>query len=123
MSDGGTGEKTEEASPQKLKQARDKGQVSKSQDAIQALGFVLVFATTALTITITAKKLKDFLYAALDSAVRRGDDLPTVLAVVNEALWTTLTASLPMLGAAFVAGLVSNYIQVGFMFTDRKSVV
>ncbi len=117
MSDGGTGEKTEEASPQKLKQARDKGQVAKSQDAIQALGFVLVFATTALTVTATAKKLKDFLYAALESAVRRGDDMPTVLAVVNEALWTTLTASLPMLGAAFVAGVASNYIQVGFLFT------
>ena len=40
MSDGGTGEKTEEPTPQKLKQARDKGQVSKSQDFIQALLFV-----------------------------------------------------------------------------------
>lgn len=119
MSDGGTGEKTEEASPQKLKQARDKGQVSKSQDAIQAMGFVLVFATTSLTLTSTAKKLKDFLYAALDSAVRRGDDLATVLAVVNEALWATLLASMPALGAAFVAALASNYMQVGFLFTTE----
>ncbi|MCC7112162.1 MAG: EscU/YscU/HrcU family type III secretion system export apparatus switch protein [Deltaproteobacteria bacterium] len=119
MSDGGTGEKTEEASPQKLKQARDKGQVSKSQDAIQAMGFVLVFATTSLTLTSTAKKLKDFLYAALESAVRRGDDLPTVLSVVNQALWATLSASMPALGAAFVAGLASNYMQVGFMFTTE----
>lgn len=119
MSDGGTGEKTEEASPQKLKQARDKGQVSKSQDAIQAMGFVLVFATTSLTLTSTAKKLKDFLYASLESAVRRGDDLPTVLSVVNQALWATLSASMPALGAAFVAGLASNYMQVGFMFTTE----
>ena len=119
MSAGGTGEKTEEASPQKLKQARDKGQVSKSQDAIQAMGFVLVFATTSLTLTSTAKKLKDFLYAALESAVRRGDDLPTVLSVVNQALWATLSASMPALGAAFVAGLASNYMQVGFMFTTE----
>lgn len=119
MSDGGTGEKTEEASPQKLKQARDKGQVSKSQDAIQAIGFVLVFATTSLTLTSTAKKLKDFLFASLESAVRRGDDLPTVLAVVNQALWTTLVASLPSLGAAFIAGLISNYMQVGFLFTTE----
>lgn len=117
MSDGGTGEKTEEASPQKLKQARDKGQVAKSQDAIQAMGFVIVFAATGLTLTMTAKRLKDFLFAALESAVRRGDDMPTVLAVVNEALWATLLASMPALGAAFVSALASNYMQVGFLFT------
>ena len=117
MSDGGTGEKTEEASPQKLKQARDKGQVAKSQDAIQALGFIIVFAATALTLGSTAERMRDFMVAAFDSAVRRGDDLPTVLEVVNEALWATMFASLPALGAAFIAGLVANYMQVGFLFT------
>jgi flagellar biosynthetic protein FlhB len=117
MSDGGTGEKTEEASPQKLKQARDKGQVAKSQDAIQALSFVLVFAVMALTLTSTAEQLEQFLYSALDSAVRRGDDLPTVLDVSYEALWVMLKVSLPVLGAAFIAGLAANYMQVGFLFT------
>lgn len=119
MSDGGTGEKTEEASPQKLKQARDKGQVAKSQDAIQAMGFVIVFSTIGLTLESTADRLQKFLYAALQSAVRRGDDLPTVLDVVNEALWVTLWASLPALGAAWVAGFVSNAMQVGFMITTE----
>jgi flagellar biosynthesis protein FlhB len=117
MSDGGTGEKTEEASPQKLKQARDKGQVAKSQDAIQAMGFIVVFAVTALTLGATADRLRSFLFAALESAVRRGDDLPTVLAVLNEGLWVTLFASLPALGGAFLASLASNYVQVGFLFT------
>ena len=119
MSDGGTGEKTEEASPQKLKQSRDKGQVAKSQDAIQALGFVIVFATVALTLNSTAEQLQKFLYASLESAVRRGDDLPTVLDVANEALYATMFASLPALGAALIAGLVSNYMQVGFLFTTE----
>lgn len=117
MSDGGTGEKTEEASPQKLKQARDKGQVAKSQDAIQAMGFIIVFATVALTLGSTTDRMRKFLYASLDSAVRRGDDLPTVLDVANEALWATLIASLPALGAAFIAGVAANAMQVGVMFT------
>jgi flagellar biosynthetic protein FlhB len=117
MSDGGTGEKTEEASPQKLKQARDKGQVAKSQDAIQALSFVIVFSVTALTLSSTTEKLREFLYSALDSAVRRGDDLPTVLDVAYEGLWMVLKCSLPVLGAGFVAALAANYIQVGFIFT------
>ena len=119
MSDGGTGEKTEEASPQKLKQSRDKGQVAKSQDAIQAMGFILVFATVALTLGSTAARLEKFLYASLDAATRRGDDLPTVLEVANEALYATMFASLPALGAAFLAALVSNYMQVGFLFSTE----
>jgi flagellar biosynthesis protein FlhB len=117
MSDGATGEKTEEASPQKLKQARDKGQVSKSQDAIQAMGFVIVFSTTALTLESTARQMREFMFASLDAAVRRGDDLPIVLAVAEQALWATLFASMPALGAAVIAALVSNYMQVGFLFT------
>jgi flagellar biosynthetic protein FlhB len=119
MSDGGTGEKTEEASPQKLKQARDKGQVAKSQDAIQALSFVLVFTVTALTLSSTTEKLREFLFTSLDSAVRRGDDLPTVLDVAYEGLWMVLKCSLPVLGAAFIAALAANYIQVGFLFTPE----
>ena len=67
MSDGGTGEKTEEPTPQKLKQARDKGQVAKSQDAIQALLFIGVFAVLGLTIGSLADQLMEFLMGSLDA--------------------------------------------------------
>ena len=119
MSDGGTGEKTEEASPQKIKQARDKGQVAKSQDAIQAVSFVIVFSIVALTLSSTANQLREFLIGAIDSAVRRGDDLPTVLAVSWEAIFVVAACSLPAMGGAWVAGFVANYMQVGFVFTTE----
>lgn len=119
MSDGGTGEKTEEASPQKLKQARDKGQVAKSQDAIQALSFVIVFSIVALTLPSTSKQLEEFLKGSLDAAMRSGDQLSTVMTVLNEALWVVLLASLPALGGAFFAGFAANAMQVGFMITTE----
>jgi flagellar biosynthesis protein FlhB len=119
MSDGGTGEKTEEASPQKLKQARDKGQVAKSQDAIQAMTFIVVFAAAGLTLTSTARQLREFLYTSLDSAIRRGDDLPTVLDVLNESIKVIMLASAPALGAAWLAAFAANYMQVGFMITTE----
>jgi flagellar biosynthesis protein FlhB len=117
VSDGGTGEKTEEASPQKLKQARDKGQVSKSQDAIQALGFVGVFTTTALSLSYISGELLGFLARCFAAAATRGDENPVLLSVVQEAMWITLKASLPALGAAFIMGMAGNYLQVGFLFT------
>ena len=119
MSDGGTGEKTEEASPQKLKQARDKGQVAKSQDAIQALSFIIVFSIVALTLPTTSTQLQEFLKGSLEAAVRRGDDLSTVLAVANEGLWMVLICSMPALGGAFVAGFAANAMQVGFMISTE----
>jgi flagellar biosynthetic protein FlhB len=119
MSDGGTGEKTEEASPQKMKQARDKGQVAKSQDAIQALSFVIVFSIVALTLPSTSKQLEEFLKGSLNAAMRSGDQLSTVMTVLNEALWVVMLASLPALGGAFFAGFAANAMQVGFMITTE----
>jgi flagellar biosynthetic protein FlhB len=119
MSDGGTGEKTEEASPQKLKQAREKGQVAKSQDAIQALSFVIVFSIVALTMGSTATKLREFVAGSLTAAVRRGDEIATAVEVLDEALWMTLVCSLPAMGGAFLAGFAANAMQVGFLITTE----
>lgn len=119
MSDGGTGEKTEEASPQKLKQARDKGQVAKSQDATQAFMFIGVFATTALNLGSMRDQLSDFIKEGIDAAVRRGDELPVALNMISEALWVLFLVSIPTLGAAMVCALVVNYAQVGVLFTSE----
>lgn len=119
MSDGGTGEKTEEPSPQKLKQAREKGQVAKSQDAIQALSFVIVFSIVALTMGSTATRLREFVQGALTTAVRRGDETSTLYTMINEAIWMVLVCSMPAMGGAFIAGFAANAMQVGFMITTE----
>jgi flagellar biosynthetic protein FlhB len=118
MSDGGTGEKTEEPSPQKLRQAREKGQVAKSQDVIQALVFVGVFAVLGLTMGSIGTQMMEFLAGSFDAATRKGD-LPTALKVTQEGLEAVLLMSLPTLGAAFVFAVASNYGQVGFIFTTH----
>lgn len=118
MSDGGTGEKTEEPTPQKLKQARDKGQIAKSQDAIQALLFVGVFAVLALSLGDLAKQMMDFLTGSIEAGTR-AQDRAAVGQIIDQGIWITLTASLPVLGAAFIFGVAGNYMQIGFMFTTH----
>lgn len=118
MSDGGTGEKTEEPTPQKLKQARDKGQVAKSQDAVQALLFVGVFTVLALTIGQLADAFMELILGSIEAGTR-APSTETVLLVAEDALWFTLKVSLPALGAAFAFGLAANYLQVGFLFTTH----
>jgi flagellar biosynthetic protein FlhB len=116
MGDGGTGEKTEEPTPQKLKQARDKGQVSKSQDAIQAMLFVGVFSVLALTIGDLGDQLMQFLIGSIEAGTRN-PSTETVILTTEDAVWFTLKVTLPALGAAFVFGVAGNYMQIGFLFT------
>ena len=118
MGDGGTGEKTEEPSPQKLRQAREKGQVAKSQDITQALGFVAVFAVLGLTLGTLGERLMEFFESTFDAATRKGD-LPTVMDVTMDSIWFIVEVCAPALGAAFVMALFTNYAQVGFIFTTH----
>ena len=50
MSDSGTGEKTEEPTPQKLRQAREKGQVSRVRMPSKLFYLSVFFSVLALTI-------------------------------------------------------------------------
>ena len=70
-----SGEKTEEASPQKVREAREKGQVSKSQDFVSAIVFVGAFAALAGSLTIVAEKMSEFIIACMKAISRPDLDL------------------------------------------------
>ncbi len=114
--DGGTGEKTEEPTPQKLRQAREKGQVAKSQDIIQATAFVGVFSVLGLSIGWIASSLMSFMTNAFSTGSRYPSTI-SIAHVMEDGLWTMLAVIAPALGAAFVFGVVGNYLQIGFLFT------
>jgi hypothetical protein len=93
MSDGGTGEKTEEASPQKLKQARDKGQVAKSQDANPGAELSSSSSTSdrphdgqLASTSCASSSYGSARVGRASGATRRS----LLMDVVDEALWATL---------------------------------
>jgi len=118
MGDGGTGEKTEEATPQRVQEARKKGQVSKSQDVLAALGFIVTFVVLALTLQSSLNQTKEFIIAAIYAGVTDGS-IPAVVNLAFKALTFSFLLSMPVLGAAFIVGLAANYLQVGFLFTTQ----
>ena len=65
MADSDTGEKTEEATPEKLKKARDEGNVIKSQDIIFAVKFIVTFSALAALFSMFANEAQDFLLFSL----------------------------------------------------------
>ena len=118
---GETGEKTEEASPEKLRKAREEGQVPKSQDFVGALGFAFGFMTLASLFTYVATEVREYTVAAIEAATRR-PSLSTVGELFDEAVPLMFRVTLPVLGIVFVMGIFSNVVQTGF-FLAFKAVI
>ncbi|MFO0727426.1 MAG: EscU/YscU/HrcU family type III secretion system export apparatus switch protein [Myxococcota bacterium] len=115
---GDTGEKTEEASPEKLRKAREEGQVPKSQDFVGALNFAVGFMALASLSTYVAKELKDYTVAAFDAATR-APSLASIFTLIGQIVPLILKLSLPILGIVFVIGIFSNVLQTGFFLAFK----
>jgi flagellar biosynthetic protein FlhB len=118
---GDTGEKTEEASPEKLRKAKEEGQVPKSQDLVGALGFTTGFMALAALFSYIEVQVKDFTLGAVDAAVR-APSMATVGKVLGDAIPFLLSVTMPIAGAVFVMGIFSNVLQTGF-FLAFKAII
>ncbi|MEK7704570.1 MAG: EscU/YscU/HrcU family type III secretion system export apparatus switch protein, partial [Myxococcota bacterium] len=120
MADGGTGEKTEEPTPERLRKLRKEGNVSKSEDVTHAVSFVVVFTVLAAIMPFLADEMMGLfrfsVYVAF-GAHEHGDVLAS--GILAEGTWAMAKAVAPVLAAAFVMGIVLNVAQVGFMFTMK----
>ncbi len=113
----GGGEKTEDASSRKLDKAREEGQVSKSTE----IPSVVVLLAGVLAIYAFA----NFIYQQVLVVMRDGftfNGVPLLNDVEAVHLMFRCTQSIfimlaPLLGAVFIAALVSNMIQVGFVIS------
>ncbi|MFT4091213.1 MAG: flagellar biosynthesis protein FlhB [Asticcacaulis sp.] len=115
-------DKTEEASPRKLEQARQKGDVGKSADLPQAMSLIGACAIIAFygdTIALSlAETLQVFLampHQLLGSL--RGDG---GLAIGQHVIWKVL----PLIGlvmlAAMLLGVGGNVLQIGFLMAPER---
>ena len=118
---GDTGEKTEEASPEKLRKSREEGQVPKSQDFVGAMGFAAGFFTLASLIGFVGGEVKDFTVAAIDAGLRR-PSMATIAKLLQDAVPFVLKVTLPIGGIVFIMGVFSNVVQTGF-FLAFKAVI
>ncbi|AKG04560.1 MULTISPECIES: flagellar biosynthesis protein FlhB [Salimicrobium] len=110
-------EKTEKATPKKKQDSRKKGQVAKSQDV--NTGFLLLL--TFSTLYLIGPMLKDTLLTMYEQSFTEYIHLDiteqTVSHVLNKMSLEISKVLAPVMGIAIVAGLTSNLIQVGVMFT------
>jgi flagellar biosynthesis protein FlhB len=110
-------EKTENATPKRLREAKKKGDVAKSKDLTTVFVLVVVFVTIAFTANHIGETLKEFMRHCY-TLVEKGDlTLHDVGSVLQTMVIAWVKAVGPVLVAGFTAALFIGLIQVGGVFS------
>lgn len=112
------GEKTEKATPKKLKDARKKGQVAKSQDFPSAITFMVAISATLGYAHSIYSYLSGFLFDCfrLTSYVNMQEQ---AAGLYKEGVQIILLASLPIAAIVAVVGVLTNFLLIGPVFSTQ----
>jgi flagellar biosynthetic protein FlhB len=114
------GDKTEDPTPKRLEDAREKGQVIRSLDLASAVVMLAAFLALLVFGTTLAQTLGAAMARLL--AVGYDSDAPTIQsipALVKGPSWEVGLAMLPVLGVLMVASYLAHAGQFGFLFTTK----
>ncbi len=119
MSPQSTGEKTEKATPKRKREAREKGQIFKSVEVNTALTLLVLFGVLSIFGPTMVENIKDLLRYFFTMSSPDTFDIASAMKMYGDAMIMFIGIIAPLLIAAFVAGVVTNVIQSGFIFTTK----
>ena len=116
MAESDSGEKTEEPTPHKLREARKKGQIAKSKDMTTAIMVVVSFFMLKASATHIWEQLVSVNYKVFNLIPI---PLTASLAgyILKDVLKTFLLIMAPMLAANFITAIVVESLQTGFLLS------
>lgn len=114
MSEGSQGDKTEPPSPKKLRDARQKGQVARSQEVVTTVTLISVVGYIWVTWNQTFDDLINLLN--ISAALTAGDFRVNAANGIAITARVVLRILLPILGVAILSAIAANYVQVGSIF-------
>ncbi len=112
------GEKTEKASPKKLRDARKKGQVAKSQDLPSAFTFMAAVGAILTLMSYFYEHMKAFILTAFLSIPQENitDILPSLL---GSAILSIFYLAGPVMGFIAFFGVMINFLAIGPVFAPE----
>ncbi len=114
-----SGEKTEDPTPKKVKDAREKGQVAKSQDLTASVLYIVGFGVMAASASSWGDQFQQ-LFRSCFAAVSRPPDVPMLLQLARDSLVWIPMLLMPFLGAMFALAVLINYVQVGPLLSFKS---
>ncbi|MBS0620139.1 MAG: type III secretion system export apparatus subunit SctU [Verrucomicrobia bacterium] len=110
-------EKTEKATPKKLRDARKKGQVAKSQDFPSAITFVVSIATTILVSGYLFKVLATYIVGMFKLTSTHLDLQNRASGIFTNAIQVIFNTSMPILLLVSLCGILTSFLIVGPVFS------
>jgi type III secretion protein U len=110
-------DKTEEATPKRLKKAAEEGDSPASSFASQAIAFLCAVAVAPAAIAAVASRASIDLKSAI---ARAGDAAPELAFDAGTVAAAVLAAAVPILVAAGVAGGIASFVQSGGVIATKK---
>lgn len=111
-------EKTEKATPKKLKDARKKGQVAKIQDMPAAMTFIVSLAGTIASMGFFFDQIGSFTLSMLRAVPTIDRDFEnTAPGYFAYALNVILESSLPIMGLVSIIGVIVSFLVIGPVFS------
>jgi type III secretion protein U len=115
MSDGSSGEKTELPSPKKLRDAREKGQVARSQEVTTTVSLMSVIAYLWMNWGSIQQKLIEMFDVVKFLPAKSLD--ADMFRIIHAIALQCVGIMAPVLGVAIVAAIAANVSQFGFLFS------
>ncbi len=115
-----SGEKTEEPTPHRLREARRKGQVFKSMElnsAINILGVMLLFTIFG---TLALGGIEEAFNLFAHDMLAFSLNMENAHTVLWDAITRYFSIMAPVFAVAFILGITANLVQVGFLTSTQQ---
>ncbi len=114
------GDKTQDATPHRRQQAREEGQVAKSQDLASAALLLVGLATLLWLGGPLVEMLARYATEQLGGEAWLTADPQFFTAHAQRVAYALACYVLPILGVLMFTGIAANFLQVGFLFLPEK---
>lgn len=112
-------EKTEKATPKKLRDARKKGQVAKSQDFPSAFTFITSIAATLFCTKYLFQQLAGFMVTTFNTIGGTTDFSSRIGGILGQSLQVILESSIPIAIVTAMVGVLVTFLVVGPVFSSE----
>jgi len=122
MSQKTAGERTEKATPRKRKEARERGQVRKSNEVNTALALLIMFGVWQVFGGGILQQMKGLLLHFFSPEVaHRSLTQANAGVMLQDAVLAFIITLSPVLIAAVLAALLVNFLQTGLLFSSKAA--
>lgn len=111
-------EKTEKATPKKLKDARKKGQIAKAQDFPAAMTFIVSLSGALAGVSFFFDQIGSFMTDCFREVAETGPNFAShIPALMRQSLYVILTSSMPLMIAVCFVGILVSFLVNGPVFS------